>query len=264
MKVSVVYCTARHGGLDILHHSMQQQTHRDLEVIIVDELHRSANQPYPSIFRFVDPPAKKPGMFWNLSASLNAGVRAATGTLIVLLQDYIWVPPDGIARYVERYLEEGPNAIVSGVGHQYAEPSTIDDPTGAYSVWHKFPGPPHGELTFRDPRTIDRGGFFVTIPLEWEANWGCFPRQAWQQVGGFDEDFDLGWGYDNVNFAERCQLAGFSVFLDTLNEVLCYDHIRIFGEQTRRNEAPNNQALWHRKYRGMHKLGEPWRLNHAN
>lgn len=255
MKISVIYCTARHGGIDILERSMEHQTHDNFEVIVLDELHRTTP------FIDVKPPEKKPGMYWNLSASLNEGVRHATGDLIVLLQDYIWVPKDGLAKYAERFEQEH-KSIVTGIGHQYKEPSHIDNREGLYSIWENWPGIPCGEKTFIDPRAAATG-FHLTIPVEWEANWGSFPRQAWEDIGGFDEDFDHGWGYDNVNFSERCQLAGYHIFADTYNEVLCYDHIRIFGEHKTRDEAPNNQKLWYKKYYDLDRHLSPYRLNYC-
>ena len=256
MRVSIVFCTARRGGLDILERSIAHQTYRDLEVIVLDELHRKT--PFVNVV----PPSKKQGMHWNLSASLNAGCRAATGEIIVLLQDYIWMPPDAIEKYVRRFEQEGREIIVSGVGHQYADPCSADDLDGLHSIWTEWPGEPRGAKTFTDPRAA-KNGFYLTCPVEWEANWGAFPKKAWVDIGGFDEDFDASWGYDNCNFAERCQIAGYHVFLDTLNEVLCYDHILLFNEQKHRNESPNGQSLWHKKYRGMTKGGEPWKLNYA-
>lgn len=263
MKVSIIYPTARYGGLDILKHSMEHQTHKDLEVIILDELHRfpiEMQSDYVS-YNFVTPPVKKPEMFWNLSASLNAGCRVATGELIVLLQDYIWVPPTGIEKYVKKVEQEGP-CLITGVGHQYKEPNYVDNPKGEYSCWNQWPGEPHGDLTFFDPRMKD-GGFSVCNPVEWEGNWSCFSKEAWTKIGGFDEDFDAGWGYDNVNFSERAQLAGYQLFKDCDNEVKCYSHINLFTEQKHRDESPNNQALWHRKYRDLHKGSRQWKLNYA-
>ena len=266
MKVSVVYCTARHGGFDILAKSIEHQTHSDLELLVVDELDRFSHTKLQEIdprFAYLKPPTKKPGMFWNLSASLNEGVRYATGELIVLLQDYIYLPPDAIEKYVKKYELEGPKCLISGVSDQFASPP-IDCPLGAWSVWdHDVPLPPSGEIVFKDPRNKDRGGFFVTIPLEWEANWGCFPKQAWIDVGGFDERFDAGWGYDNVDFADRCQHAGYRIFLDCDNPVQCYSHINLFNEQGRRDSAPNNCALYNRLERDRHKWLEPWKLDYA-
>lgn len=257
--ISVIYCTARYGGLDILQKCMLDQTYQDFEVIVLDELRRMPAD--MGKFKFIDPPKKKPGMFWNLSASLNAGIRAAEGDLIVLLQDYIWVPKDGLARFNQKAAEEIP-CLISGVGHQYSEPSRVDDKWSHHSVWLEWPGIPSGERVFDDPR-LRRPGFYLCNPVEWEANWSCFHKSIWQVVGGFDEDFDAGWGYDNVNFAERCQLAGFNTFLDTQNEVLCYSHINLFGEKEHRDKSPNNQELWHRKYRDLHKGSKQWKLAYA-
>ena len=251
MKVTVVYCTARRGGLDILYQSMQDQTHKDLEVVVVDELGRSLSSIAGADSKYIDvkPPAKKSDKFWNLSASLNAGVRAATGELIVLLQDYIWVPEDGLSRFVIRSKDE-PKGLISGVGHQYMDV-------------HEWGGPPRGQRVFVDPR-MERRGFYLCTPVEWEANWSCFRKKVWEDVGGFDEDFDAGWGYDNVNFAERAQMAGYHLFLDTHNEVLCYSHIKMFNEQGTRDAAPNNQKLWVRKYSELSQGLTPWKLNYAN
>ena len=260
MKVSVIYPTARHGGLDILEKCMKEQTHEDFEVLILDELRRNFMPNRSTKFIFVEPPNKKAGMFWNLSASLNAGVRAAKGELIVLLQDYIWVPKEGLARYVEKAIQE-PKGLISGVGHQYEFPAYNDDPTGAYSIWKDWPGEPSGEKTFTDPR-MERPGFYLCNPVEWEANWSCFRKEVWETIGGFDEEFDAGWGYDNVNFSERAQLAGYHLFLDTHNEVKCYSHINIFKEQKVRDAAPNNQKMWYKKYMDLDRGMAPWKLNY--
>jgi glycosyltransferase involved in cell wall biosynthesis len=264
--VSVLYCTARHGGLDILMESMNCQTFQDFEVVIVDELKRNTEDYGRLIpqtnFHWVEPPPKKPGMFWNLSASLNEGVRHCKGEIIILLQDYIFIPEEGVAKLVEVYQKDSP-CLVSGVGHQFEFPKTIDDPKGLYSVWNSFPGRPSGDKIFTDPR-IKGKGIYVCTPVEWEANYACFGKEVWEKIGGFDEDFDAGWGYDNVNFAERAQLAGFNTFLDMENECLCYSHINLFGEKEHRDKSPNNQKLWYKKYQDLHYHPETaWKLNYA-
>jgi len=238
-EISVIYCTARQGGLDILKESMEQQTFKEFEVLVLDELHRTSG------FIDITPPKKKDGMFWNLSASLNEGVRHAKGELIVLLQDYIKVPPDGLQKFWNRHLQE-PKGLISGVGDQF------DAKTGV--------------CTFADPRKqdVNNHGFYLGISLLWEANWGCFPRQAWVDVGGFDERYDSGWGYDNTDFAERCGIAGYHTFLDTDNEVYCISHIKLFNEQGIRDKAPNNMKLYQKLSRDWYKGQEPWKLNYAS
>ena len=235
VKISVVYCTAREGGLNILKDSMERQDFKDFEVIVLDELHRESG--------FIDiiPPPKKPEMFWNLSASLNAGTRAANGELIVLLQDYISVPKDGLQKFWDRHIEE-PKGLITGVGDQFDMKS--------------------GVKTFDDPRK-GKSGFYITIPMEWEANWGCFPKKAWIDVGGFDEGYDAGWGYDNTDFAERCSINGYHTFLDTYNEVYCFSHINLFNEQPIRDKAPNNCARYQKRSREWYQGLTSTKLNYA-
>lgn len=262
-KVSVLYCTARPGGLDILRESMAVQTFQDFEVVIVDELRRWKLQQMFSDkrFSFVEPPPKKEGMFWNLSASLNKGVAACRGEIIVLLQDYIFIPEDGIKKLVEVYEKDKP-CLVCGVGNQYLAPPATD-PAGLWSVWDSWPGRPSGQVTFVDPR-MKGSGLYVCTPVEWEANYACFGKEIWKKIGGFDEDFDAGWGYDNVNFAERAQLAGFNTFLDMDNPCLCYSHIKLLNEEKHRNDSPNNQPLWYKKYQNLHYHPETaWKLDYA-
>ena len=260
-RVSVIVPTARYGGLDVVFESMSHQTFKDFEVLIVDELHRQ-KEIEACGFIYVEPPPKKPGMWWNLDASLNKVIRQAQGELIVQLNDYVWVPSDGLEKFVKRH-EMEPKALISGVGDQFLAPNQ-DIPQGLYSVWNSWPGPPSGEKVFSDPRKADRNqGFYLTIPLLFEGNWCMYPKQAWIDVGGYDEAFDIGWGYDNNEFAERCTMNGYYVFLDTENEALCYSHIKLFDEQKRRDEAPNNNTLYNKLARMWHKNQAPTKLSFA-
>lgn len=262
--VSVVMPTARYGGLDILEHSMRHQTFRDFEVLIVDELHR--RDIIESLgWIYVEPPPKKPGMWWNLDASLNAAIRRARGDVIVQMNDYVWAPPTGIAQFLIRLAQE-PKGMISGVSDQYMAPPQTN-PKGLFSVWDStvpLSFPPSGEKVFSDPRKADHNkGFYVTIPLLFEGNWCAYARQAWLDVGGYDEAFDIGWGYDNVEFPQRAQFAGYHTFLDTNNEVYCWSHIRLFDEQQRRDSAPNNHELYNRLSRAWYKGLAPWKLNYT-
>lgn len=241
-KISVVMPTARYGGIDILEKSLAHQTFRDFEVLVADELHRKTEIENIGAI-YVEPPPKKPGMWWNLDASLNKTIRQAKGDLIIQINDYVYVPPDGIQKFVDRHFQE-PKGIISGVSDQFKAPP-LDNPKGLYSVWDTWPGIPGGEKVFSDPRKESNyRGFYLTIPLLFEGNWCAYPRQAWVDVGGYDETFDAGWGYDNVEFAERTTFHGYHVFLDTDNEVTCWSHIKLFDEQTRRDTAPNNNTLY--------------------
>jgi glycosyltransferase involved in cell wall biosynthesis len=238
--VSVVMPTARkEPAIEILAESMNRQDYPKIQVIVADELFRHNmlymfNRPT----HFVKCPKKKEECWWNLDQSLNEAIRFASGEIIIELQDYIWLPNDAVSKVVQRHIEEGP-CMVTGVGHQYEV-----EPVRGNIV------KPEGKLWFTDPR-MERKGFYVTQPVIWEANFGSFDRKIWSDIGGFDEGFDVGWGYDNVNFAERAQLAGYSIYIDTDIEVFAFSHIKYLGEQKARREAPNNQDLWSKKNRSL-------------
>lgn len=246
-KITVVFVSARPDSIPIIYDSMKAQTFKEFEVIcVMPEKILRAVMPCDQPWYFVPDPPKKPGDFWALSKCLNLACEMAKGELVVLIQDYIQVPADGLQHYWDRYQQE-PKSLVSGVSDQFDQNS--------------------GEKTFKDPRKQigSHGGepyrgFFLTIPLHWEANWGSFPLQAWRDIGGFDEDFDAGWGYDNVNFAERCQMAGYHIFLDTDNEVHAIDHQRLFGESDFKAKAPNNQKLWAMRYSEISQGIRPWKI----
>lgn len=260
-KISVVMPTARYGGLDVLEKSLAHQTFGDFEVLVVDELRRKELIESAG-FIYVEPPEKKDSCWWNLDASLNVAIRQAKGELIVQINDFVYVPPDGLQKFWDRHLQE-PKAFISGVSDQFLAPPA-SDPKGLHSVWGAWPGPPAGEKVFSDPRKDSNyKGFYLTIPLLFEGNWCAYPRQAWVDIGGYDEAFDAGWGYDNVEFAERATFYWYHVFLDTENEVSCYSHIRLFDEQTRRDQAPNNNALYNRLSRMWYQKEAPTKLRFA-
>lgn len=260
-KVSVIMPTARYGGLDVLESSLANQTFRDFEVLVVDELHRQ--DIIESLgFIYVEPPPKKPGMWWNLDASLNRAIRHSKGELIVQLNDYVYIPPDGIQKYIDYHYKE-PSALISGVSDQFRSPLP-DNPKGLYSVWSKWLGVPSGEKVFSDPRKQDNNkGFYLTIPLLFEGNWCMYPRKVWVEIGGYNEVFDQGWGTDNVEFAERASINGYHIFLDTDNEVFCWSHINLFDEQKVRDSAPNNTVLYNKLSRMWYQKLEPTVLNFA-
>ena len=255
-RVSLVGITFRPKAIDVFKDTVMRQTFKDMEVIIVDKNCSNISSTewnHIPVFFIPDPP-KPSWAVKNLSNALNEGIKHSNGELIVLLQDFIWVPDDGIEKFWKRY-EQEPKGLCTGISHQYKEPS---------SLWaeHEVPPKPSGEKSFSDPR-VNPGsysGFYVTQPVIYESNWASMPKKAWEDVGGFDTEFDKGWGYDNCNFAERCQMAGYHVFLDTDNEVFCYSHINLFDEQKRRDDEPNNQKIWSKKYSELSQGLSPWKL----
>lgn len=262
-KITVITATARYGGIDIWKESLQRQSFTNFDAILIDELwsHRFKEvlkfKEGDERLRYLPTPKKEEGKFWNLSKSLNSALSWSKGELVVFLQDYIWLPDDGLAKFWEKYKQEG-KCLISGVGNKSAEPSEAAEPKGLVSIFNG-PVPKPTGVWFTDPRIKGRG-FHICNPIEWEGNWACAPMSIIEEIGGFDEDFDAGWGYDNVNFAERAQLAGYHCWLDEDNQCLGYSHELLFKEHEYKEQAPNNEALWAKKFDELYNEHLPFKV----
>jgi len=126
--------------------------------------------------------------------------------LIVSLQDFHWIQPRGLERWVE-------------LSEKY--------PKGCFSAWVVNLGEDH--LKF-DPRVasqfvkderdpfVHRLNLFQEIDGKFfEMNFACIPREAIEAIGGWDEDFDRGWHWENVDLGLRLNKAGYKTYLDGSN-----------------------------------------------
>ena len=52
-------------------------------------------------------------------------------------------------------------------------------------------------------------------PNMWEADFAAGPIQGFYDVGGYDEDFNNGWSWENVEIAWRIQAAGYKFYCDS-------------------------------------------------
>jgi GT2 family glycosyltransferase len=61
-------------------------------------------------------------------------------------------------------------------------------------------------------------------PLQWEADWASAPRQAFFDVGGYDEEYDMGWSWENAEIAIRIAKAGYNFMVDPENIAIGWNH----------------------------------------
>ncbi len=204
MKVSVVIPTNRPAGLELAAWSLVRQTFADFEVLV-----GSPFDPGPGPWRWI--PDRFEGGFWTLSRCYNSLIDAARGELIVSLQDFIWVPPDGLEKFAK--LCEQTRGIVTGVSDQY-------DSIGLNGSL----GPLHWRDVRRDNYPVDRGPQ-VVVPSACEWNWCICPRAALIDIGGFDEGMDfLGFCGDAISVVERLYDNGLPFHIDPSNEVYAQYH----------------------------------------
>lgn len=195
MEISVITPTIRPEGLDIVHKALQRQTFRDFEWLV--------GSPFKSPIsgsKWVKDDFK--GLTWTLNRIYNKMLREARGELIISIQDYTFFDPDALEKFWFHY-KNNPYSLVSGVGNKYSD------------VY-----PELGEVVWKDIRINNKyGSFYECYPVDWEANFASAPKQAFYDIGGYDEYLDNYFSMDNVSVVERIDALGkYKFFLDqTLN-----------------------------------------------
>ena len=185
-EITVLTVTKRTGWFNAAAECMASQT-EPFEWLIVYEHHckpRIHNSPRLDSARWIPAPPRIRRS--NLNASLNEGLRQVKTEYVVFYQDFIKLKPSVLRMLLAA-------AQVTG---GFVTTATIN-PDGNYD--HRYTGAD----TIR-----------LCQPEEWEANVAIAPMEAIRQLGGFDESYDDGWSWDNVNLAERAAMLGYDFYID--------------------------------------------------
>ena len=141
----------------------------------------------------VSPPPKTKAS--NLNASLNTGLRYIDTDYVIFYQDFIELQPDCFKKLLD-----------------LATPRTF-----VTTCTPNYDGSDDGRYTHVDgPRSCR--------PEEWEANVAIAPMAILRELGGFDEDYDNGWSWDNVNIAQRAAMLGCKFIVDESNRPKLLPH----------------------------------------
>jgi glycosyltransferase involved in cell wall biosynthesis len=196
-KISVVCVTNREGAVPFLVAQLQKQTFQDFEVIIADDLceNKLIDETFFQIpttpYQHFKPRQKNEGDAWNLNKAHNDCLEKVNGELIVFLQDFIWIPANGLQRFWDMY-QILPEALVTGVGHKYREDLKT--------------------IVETDERVFGERGMVESDWTYYELNWASCPKERAPQ---FDEDMDTHYGGENQIFALK---SGLDVWIDRNNE----------------------------------------------
>ena len=137
----------------------------------------------------------------DLNRAYNRLLKRSKGELIVFLQDYIKIRPDYLQRFWDAYQGSPRTFFTAPVGK-------VDDLNN------------HQEARW-DWRAYEDAKPDYKC---WEIDSGCAPRAALFEVGGFDEELDKWWSFDNVSVAKRADMLGYKFANLFTNPALAFDH----------------------------------------
>lgn len=175
---------------------MEQQTIKPYEWIIVSEcLGEVIGGFTTSNYAIVAIPAPEQIRASNLNASLNEGLQHISTDYVIFYQDFIDLPKDCFEKLIS-----------------LATPETF-----VTTCTPNYDGTDDARYTGLDtPRTCR--------PEEWEANVAIAPMSVLRELGGFEEELDNGWAWDNVNVAERAAMLGCNFIIDESNRPKLLPH----------------------------------------
>lgn len=166
----------------------------------------------------------------NLNASLNEGLRKIDTDYVIFYQDFINLPPDCFEKLL----------------------ALADERTFVTTCTPNYDGSDDGRYTgLAGPRPCR--------PEEWEANVAIAPMGIIKELGGFDEEYDNGWSWDNVNLAQRAAMLGCRFILDESNRPQLLPH-----EQKDKETLPLNMERHNRTISLIRNGQKPIKLKYLN
>ena len=212
--------------------ALRRQTYRDHEVIVVDNASTDGSRAliterYPEV-RLIILPTNQ-----GFAGAVNAGIRAARGDLIALLNNDTEADPGWLAELV-RALDQRPEA-----GFAASKLRLFDRRDTLHSAGDTFSR--SGQANSRGVWETDRGQYDQEEPV-FSACGGAvaYRRAMLDQIGLLDEDFFF--NLEDVDLGWRAQLAGYGcVFVPTS---VVYHKLSATGGGVTASYYTGRNALW--------------------
>lgn len=252
--------TYRYGGIDVLQGSLARQNFDYFSWLVCDELYDIRKDMWssliaqgkipPTLFLFAE---KEENKKRNLAKAYNkAAIHAIINNydLLVSLQDYIYLPEGALAKFAEVH-KRAPEYLITGVTHISRDPfsTKIFDKKGHYTIFAEPFYEQPKRIGWEDVRVKDiykgKEGTGPIRPEHWEANWAAVPVSVLRMGLRWDEEFDEGIAYENMDFATRAEkIFNYSSALDTTNIAISLPHKDYFeGEREEIKEFSNKEKF---------------------
>lgn len=206
--ISVITPTIRPEFLYITEKCLEAQTFKDWEWVVVEG---------------------DPTKGFTLPSDYNKALKDSNGNIIVSLQDCIEIPEDALHQINKLNHEKTAYTYPVGKSKEWRVGISTDEDASQISWdWRKS--------TEKARRTAE-----LPSPAHWEIDFASAPKNLFFDVGGFDEDFNDGWSWENVEIAYRASLLGYKYMVSRATEGIAYDH-DVHMEHPFRNKLGNNDV----------------------
>jgi len=225
--VSIITPTIRRGWWNIMAHNIANQTYKNIEWIIVDDYpenrEKLANdyaKKYGLNIKYLRSKPHKVKRTYGLVNANNTGWKASKGEMIIMLQDFILMPIDGVEQIVYTS-KKYPNSLIATVDTLFeskVKPDITKDD------WFDGDVYPLGNFLKQNVRIQNQGIRSTNNPMDFEQNYGAIPKHIVDELGGWYEFMDEGLGWDNTEFAFRALSKGYQIIIDETNCAVGIDH----------------------------------------
>ena len=222
-EFSIVYITYRPGGFDILADSLENQTFKGYELIVVDDYPERKDKVRQYLegkgipVAYVGPSKPKcfPELPFNVANAINTGFLLSTKEVVIVLQDYQWLPPDCLEKFARHGAMFKENYCVVLPG-QFWEDSRPRNNEGLISIWSKeWKGTPEDNGCQKS---------FVWVPEGWEFACIACPWNVVAAMNGLPECFDAFAAYPLKPEENRFESGGGKPYVDKDNFIQMINH----------------------------------------
>lgn len=227
VKVTLYTPTIRTGFWRTMAKNISEQSYKNIEWLIVDdyahdrhELAQKTASEWGITIRYVRGKARNVKRSYALVNANNTALAEAQGDILVFLQDFVYMPLDGVEQIVKLHRDH-PEALLA-FPDMYVAPKVTPDIES--EDWFHGEDDIFGPFIRQNVRIQNKGLRNTDNPYDFEQNYGAIPVKVAKALGGWWEFYDEGLGYDNTDIAFRALESGYQIILDELNIAVCVDH----------------------------------------
>lgn len=226
-KVTIYTPTIRKGFWRSMAKNISEQTYKNIEWLIVDDhkddrsaIAAKTAKEWGIDIRYMKGKARKLKRTYGLVNANNTALQNAKGSIMVFLQDFVYMPLDGIEQIVKLHRDH-PDSLIALPDIYVAAKIK---PNIESEDWFDGEDDIFGTFIRKNVRIQNKGLRNTDNPYDFEQNYGAIPVKIAKELGGWYEFYDEGLGYDNTDIAYRALKLGYKIILDELNIATCVDH----------------------------------------